>query len=264
MKRISRIPALLILSLSVAACDSFLDRQPDDQLTSKNVFDREESTWEYLVNVYSFVLRYAEDGGYDKNSFSIAASDETSCAYSGNRSFALWTHNQLTPLTTHAGYRTGTYSDQYKGIREATFFMQNVGSCPELTPAEKKIWSAEARFLRAYYYTELLKWYGPVIFNGDEVVDFNDPDLDKTDRAPWETIVNWVANEYDLAAADLPDSWGGHDLGRATKGAALAMKARLPICSMVSPLIKRHNDTSWSTLQRKPFFTCPVTPEPAK
>lgn len=242
MEKIHRITSLLILSLTVAACDSFLDRQPDDQLTSENVFEREESTWEYLVNVYSFVLRYAEDGGYDKNSLAIPASDEASCAYTGNRSFALWTHNQLTPMTTHAGYRTGPYSDQYRGIREATFFMDNVGSCPELTPEEKSIWSAEARFLRAYYYTELLKWNGPVIFNGDETVDFNDPDLDKVDRSPWETIVRWVAHEYDLAAEALPDSWGGQDLGRATKGAALAMKARLLLYN-ASPLFNGQNGT---------------------
>ena len=120
--------------------------------------------------------------------------------------------------------------------------MDNVGSCPELTPEEKSIWSAEARFLRAYYYTELLKWNGPVIFNGDETVDFNDPDLDKVDRSPWETIVRWVAHEYDLAAEALPDSWGGQDLGRATKGAALAMKARLLLYN-ASPLFNGQNGT---------------------
>lgn len=233
---------LILLSVAFASCESFLDRQPDDQLTSENVFEKENSTWKYLVNVYSYILNQTDLGGYGNNSIAVNASDEASCAYTGSRAFALWTHNQLTPLTTHGGYRMGPYTNQYRGIREATFFMNNVYSCPELTNAEKEIWNAEARFLRAFFYTELLRWNGPVIFIGDGEADFSDPDIDKWDRSPWDKIVAWVCSEYDKAAAVLPDTWGGYYLGRATKGAALAMKARLLMYN-ARPLFNGQNGT---------------------
>lgn len=242
MKRIYIIVSILLCGIAFSGCDSFLDRQPDDQLTSKNVFDKKESTWKYLVNVYSFILDYADDSGYGSASISIPASDEASGAYTGSRAFALWTHNQLTPMTTHSGYRNGPYKNQYRGIREATFFMQKVHECPELTDEEKTIWAAEARFLRAYYYTELLKWTGPVIFLGDKLADFSDPNLDKVDRSPWATIVDWVQNEFLQASEDLPDSWGSADLGRATKGAALAIRARLLLYN-ARPLFNGQNGT---------------------
>ncbi len=242
MKKIYIIVSILICGIAFSGCDSFLDRQPDDQLTSKNVFDKKESTWKYLVNVYSFILDYADHSGYGSASISIPASDEASGAYTGSRAFALWTHNQLTPMTTHGGYRSGPYKNQYKGIREATFFMQKVYDCPELTDEEKKIWSAEARFLRAYYYTELLKWTGPVVFLGDKLADLSDPNLDNVDRASWKTIVDWVQNEFLQASEDLPDSWGSADLGRATKGAALAIRARLLLYN-ARPLFNGQNGT---------------------
>ena len=242
MKKIYIIVSILICGIAFSGCDSFLDRQPDDQLTSKNVFDKKESTWRYLVNVYSFILDYADHSGYGSASISIPASDEASGAYTGSRAFALWTHNQLTPMTTHSGYRNGPYKNQYKGIREATFFMQKVYECPELTDDEKKIWSAEARFLRAYYYTELLKWTGPVVFLGDKLADLSDPNLDNVDRSSWGTIVDWVQNEFLQASEDLPDSWGSADLGRATKGAALAIRARLLLYN-ARPLFNGQNGT---------------------
>lgn len=41
-KNISAI--ILMIALAVCGCDSYLDRQPDDQLTSKNIFDKKTTT----------------------------------------------------------------------------------------------------------------------------------------------------------------------------------------------------------------------------
>ncbi len=240
-KNISAI--ILMMALAVCGCDSFLDRQPDDQLTSKNIFDKKTTTLQYLVNVYTYIPSEWSPEGYGSTSgIAITASDEASCAYTGSRFFALLNHNQLSPLSTHGGYRHAVYRLLYQGISEATYFMSKVQDCPQLTEDEKVMWRGEARFLRAFYYTELLKWNGPVIWLGDKQSDYSDPNVSKVDRSPWSTIVDWLCDEYDQAAAELPDTRSSYEIGRATKGSSLAMKARLLMFN-ASPLFNGQNGT---------------------
>lgn len=240
-KNISAI--ILMIALAVCGCDSYLDRQPDDQLTSKNIFDKKTTTLQYLVNVYTYIPSEWSPEGYGSTScIAITASDEASCAYTGSRFFALLNHNQLSPLSNHGGYRHAVYRLLYQGISEATYFMSKVQDCPQLTDDEKVMWRGEARFLRAFYYTELLKWNGPVIWLGDRQSDYSDPDVSKVDRYPWSTIVDWLCDEYDKAATELPDTRSSYEIGRATKGSSLAMKARLLMFN-ASPLFNGQNGT---------------------
>lgn len=240
-KNISAI--ILMIALAVCGCDSYLDRQPDDQLTSKNIFDKKTTTLQYLVNVYTYIPSEWSPEGYGSTSgIAITASDEASCAYTGSRFFALLNHNQLSPLSTHGGYRHAVYRLLYQGISEATYFMSKVQDCPQLTDDEKVMWRGEARFLRAFYYTELLKWNGPVIWLGDRQSDYSDPNVSKVDRSPWSTIVDWLCDEYDQAATELPDTRSSYEIGRATKGSSLAMKARLLMFN-ASPLFNGQNGT---------------------
>ena len=219
-KNISAI--ILMIALAVCGCDSYLDRQPDDQLTSKNIFDKKTTTLQYLVNVYTYIPSEWSPEGYGSTScIAITASDEASCAYTGSRFFALLNHNQLSPLSNHGGYRHAVYRLLYQGISEATYFMSKVQDCPQLTDDEKVMWRGEARFLRAFYYTELLKWNGPVIWLGDRQSDYSDPDVSKVDRSPWSTIVDWLCDEYDKAATELPDTRSSYEIGRARKALPL-------------------------------------------
>ena len=79
-KNISAI--ILMIALAVCGCDSYLDRQPDDQLTSKNIFDKKTTTLQYLVNVYTYIPSEWSPEGYGSTSgIAITASDEASCAY---------------------------------------------------------------------------------------------------------------------------------------------------------------------------------------
>ena len=107
---------------------------------------------------------------------------------------------------------------------------------PENVKAAMK---AEARFLRAYYYFCLFRQYGPVIIWGDQLAP-EDARGEELDRNTVDENVAFMVNELDKAAADLPlnikdiganDSW----TGRATKGAALALKSRILLYA-ASPL----------------------------
>ena len=96
----------------------------------------------------------------------------------------------------------------------------------------------EARFLRAYFYFELVKRYKNVpliktVLTADEAVN--------VEQATFEEVVDFIVNECDAVAAVLPvtyvDFGGASETGRATKGAALALKARILLYA-ASPLHK--------------------------
>lgn len=225
-----RIYLLIILPLVVSlyGCDSYLDRQPDEPMTTENIFKKRATTLQYLVNVYSWIPNEAQFNGQRLHSQS--SSDETSCVYTG-RFFGKYNRNTVTAANADESFRVYTYDNLYIGIREATYFMQHVGECPELTEKDAAEWHAEARFLRAYYYYQLMRFYGPVFLLYDELADINSNKLSDIDRAPWDECVNWVVNELDVAARDLPLEQGDYWRGRATKGAAMAVKARLLLYS---------------------------------
>lgn len=221
-----KIHAILLLSLFAVGCDSYLDRQPDEPKTSKNIFEKRETTFRYLANVYSWTNNETDNSG--QQNYFEPASDECACAFTG-RGFRLM--NNSTWQVSSAVYSSQTYDNYYKGIREASYFMANVGRCPELTSAEVSEWIAEARFLRAYYYFCLMRQYGPVILLGESTADFTDPALRDLDRNTWDECVDYVCGELDAAAYDLPLEQPAVWYGRATKGAALAVKARLLLYS---------------------------------
>ena len=217
MKRIFIL--LSIAALSLASCDSYLDRQPDDALTSDTIWEKRNTTMQYLWNVYSWIPNDA-DPASNNDAFDACVSDETSGSFPNSR-FGRYMFETQTPDDT---FTSTKYRNMYYGIREAGIFMENVGRCPELTPAQIKEYTAEARFLRAYYYFYIMKNYGPTFFNGETSYEVLDKDVNEVDRTAWQPLVDWVCGQLDQAAADLDgaDAHAGEVLHEHVAAMALA------------------------------------------
>ena len=86
-------------------------------------------------------------------------------------------------------------------------------------------WKYEGRFLRAFFYFELVKRYGgvPIVTN---VINLTDNFL-SSKRNTLAECVQFITNECDSAATILPLQQDPANMGRATKGAALALKSRV-------------------------------------
>jgi len=226
----------------LTSCESFLDKQPDDALTSEDLFDKKESTFKVLVDVYSHMFYYSEVCNSTNGSIMTSGSDECCVPYAGNRFFAVWNHQGMSPAYTHLGYVDDIYYRLYRGVTNASYFIDNVQRCKELTGEEVLIYRAEARFCRALFYVEMMRYFGPVFWTGEHAPDVNDPTFSTNDRTPWTELVDWLENELDLAAADLPVSWASTNLGRATKASAMGIKVRLLMMN-ARPLFNGQNDT---------------------
>ncbi|WP_347156423.1 RagB/SusD family nutrient uptake outer membrane protein [Pontibacter chitinilyticus] len=118
------------------------------------------------------------------------------------------------------GNMVGVYSDNYIGIFRANQVLDNVPNI-DMDPALKQRLIGEAKFLRGLYYFNLASLWGNVPL----LLQTSQPsDLPPT--SPREQV--WAQIEQDLtdAAAALPVSYTGNDIGRATKGAANALLAK--------------------------------------
>lgn len=118
------------------------------------------------------------------------------------------------------------WNNTYKRIRKANLFMENLYRATG-DEADKARMMAEAKFLRAFFYSELIRRFGGVIIL-DHSVDPNDySSLTNQPRETFENSVEWVCNELAEAAKGLPAVCSSADVGRATDAACYAAIARL-------------------------------------
>lgn len=119
------------------------------------------------------------------------------------------------------------WSNSYKAISRANTILSNLekaaGSVPEETINR---FAAEARFVRAGQYAMLISHFGDVIYFTDVLSLDEAFSLGRTDKA---TVLEGIYDDYDFAAQHLPETYSNSELQRATKGAALAMKARIAL-----------------------------------
>lgn len=122
----------------------------------------------------------------------------------------------------------------YQMVRAANIFLKNKDSIP-VTGATRNYWAGQVKFMRAWYLFTLLKHYGGIPLIGDKI--YSDDERVDVPRSSFEACVNYITGELDAAAALLPASYATGDVNqlKATKGAALAVKARLLLYA-ASPL----------------------------
>ena len=128
-----------------------------------------------------------------------------------------------------------TYPNMYRGIRNANIMLANIDRVPWNTNYNPKFIKGEQIFLRAFFYFELMKRYGGVVLlNKAQTVEESGIDLP---RASYEETLTFIIKDLDEAVSLLPEEWvvTGKDNGRATSGAARALKARA-LLHAASPL----------------------------
>ncbi len=223
--------------IGLTACDSYFDIDFQDQANLNEIFSKKNTTESYLAHLYSY-LPHDEDT-HKGAGYVIPRSDEGLFGFLGYGPFNKLRSGDYNTAATGDVAEYNIWKRMYVAIRQCTIFMDNVYLDREDSEEVKAAMKAEARFLRAYYYFCLFRQYGPVIIWGDELAP-EGADGASLDRNTVDENVNFMVAELDKAIADLPysiteiganESW----TGRATKGAAMALKARL-LTYAASPL----------------------------
>ena len=221
MKKELTIVALSLLLFGGCAGD--MERIQTGTNTEELVYADAAKTRQLLNNLYGRTRLTQAGFSYfsgDGNTFLDCATDN---AYAPIEYSSAHTHGKSTMSASDIAINGGhPWPYYYNSIRNATLFMQKVDGSV-LSEEEKASSKLQARFLRALYYAELFRWYGGVVLLGDEII----PALDLTrSRSTVEATVDYIVSEMGEVAKRLPVSWDALNYGRATKGAALAYKAR--------------------------------------
>lgn len=214
MKKILSI-AICACLLSVSSCndDDFLDVPPTQVLPEELVFSDPALVLSVLGDLYN---RQVDFSSLDQGWSSFADFSESFASENGSDFF----HQR-----TGWGYGEWALWD-YNYIRDLNLFIQRATTATELPENEKNRFIAEARFLRANFYFELVKRMGgvPLILEPLEYDYSGNVAILQRPRAKESEVYDFIITEAEAIKNLLPADV--NQKSRASKGAALAMKAR--------------------------------------
>ncbi len=246
MKKKYLIIAALLAPL-FASCD-FLDIVPDNVATIEMTFQTRTNAEKMLYTCYNYIPSTASPWGNP----GIGSSDEVwNCSektyYYANESafrIAKGLQNTNDPYLNYWSGRQGG-SNLFVGIRDCNTFIENIDKVPDMSPSEKNRWKAEAKFIKAYLHIWLFQLYGPIPYVDTNIDVAASPEDVKVAREPVDDVVDKITALLDEAINSnaLPDAIRVRDteMGRVTKPAAMAIKARL-LAYAASPLFNGNTD----------------------
>jgi len=208
---------LFIVSLAAIASSGCrkLNIAPTDSYSELDFWTTSANVYNALNNNYSLILTsgmYFNPEGMSDNAYSQSNSD------------------LLLIGSGTANAQTAEFANDwayyYKTIKSCNEFLANIDKNKTLDAATLTRLKAETRFIRAYEDFNLTKWYGDVPLVNDDITEDEAKVIPRTPKAD---VVNFILSELTAIIPSLPtqDQLALSENGRVTKGAALALEARV-------------------------------------
>ena len=215
MKKVCKYILLSVFGVfGLSSCvDNLLDRTPLSSLSPSTFYQDESQCKMALMGVYSALQPVTSTYWYQLDFMS----DDAYCqdAWQGSTEFGGWQQNS----SSTAAY--DRWRMDYRLIVRANMFMGNLEAAP-IDESVKAQMMAEAKYLRAYGYADLITFFGDVpIVPEDQTLENA-----YVARTAKSTVLEAILTDLNEAAPGLPLSYSGTDVGRATRGAALGLKCR--------------------------------------
>ena len=210
MKRTSIYVISGLAAILSCGCEDALDRFPKDKQTPDNFFRNEE---ECRLFTNDFYTMFPSSGIYNESA-DIIAKQSLSSEVLGNRTV---------PATA------STWKWTY--LRDINFFLQHSSNCSDASVRAR--YDGVARFFRAYFYFEKVKYYGDVPYV-DTPLSSDSKELYKG-RDSRQTVMLHILEDLDYAIDNLPSEKSVYCITRWT---ALALKSR--VCLFEGTFRKYH------------------------
>lgn len=214
--KLNRIAALFALATAIGGCES-LDYIPGDQMSGQTFWQTEDHARQAAVGMYAamkepwcFGLEFTFDMCSD-----LADGTSPWADISRGTSFA-----------SNSGGVQNHWQYLYELVHRSNTVIRNVENMPISRVTIDRV-TGEAKFLRAMAYFRMLNCWGGVPYY-DETCDINREFSNlKSPRSSAEEIRGHIIDDLTEAIEKLPVSWEAADLGRATKGAAYALRGKV-------------------------------------
>ena len=214
MKKSIQIIAILLFTITIS-CDNYLEVLPNGQENTENYFNTAEDYENALIGVYDLLSTT-----YLNQILGEIASDNSLCGGENPTDVLDW--QQIDDMTHNPdnGALRNIFQWMYAGISRANYIMEFKDKTPF---ARKEQVLAETKFLRSYYYFELVKFFGSVPMYLDKRISIEESQ--SIDKSTTAEIYAQLERDLEDAANVLP--WQQGQEGRATKGAALALLGKI-------------------------------------
>ncbi|WP_047545768.1 RagB/SusD family nutrient uptake outer membrane protein [Psychroserpens sp. Hel_I_66] len=209
--KLTNIIAVFTILFAVSGCtDDFIERPIPYSIDSESYFNSEEEYYNALIGAYDLL-----QSTYANVILGEIASNNTLCGGESATDVIGWQQVDDMIHTPVNSNLKDIWNWMFAGVNRANYILE----FQDKTDFEgKEIIIAEARFLRAYYYFELVKWFGPVPLKETR---FQLEDETIIPRSPVEDVYALI--ESDLIYASNTLSYTAPQIGRATKGSAEAL-----------------------------------------
>jgi hypothetical protein len=202
-------------TITISCGDEFIDRKSPYSIDSENFFNSEDDYQQALIGAYDPLhstylnVMLAE----------IASDNSASGGESATDVIGIQQVDEMIHTSNNAQLKN-IWDWNFGGVARCNYIME----FKDKTDFEGKSQVlAETRFLRAYYYFELLKWFGPLPLNGDK--RFQIDDATKIPRSPVSEVYAYIEADLLYAVENLDPN--AAQTGRATKGAAQALLGKV-------------------------------------
>ena len=226
MKRFIKYILMGMLSAPVlSSCSDILDKAPLTEIG-------EDQLWGDPALIQAFVnSRYNQVGHGWTESMQSSIVDETELTWLRGcevHNFARVSSSDLGRMNgAWWGWDNRSWSTKWNNIANCNIFFERIEDAPFTDADLKERLKGEVRFIRALEYNDLItRWGGVPLITESYTID----DVDKIKqqvRASYKDCVDFMVEELDQAAKELPASYSGDDYGRATSVAAKALKSRI-------------------------------------
>ena len=232
------------LLLSASACKDNMDYNEFVSYNQEQVFSSFDRTRNFVTNVYSY-LDY--DFGNYGGAMLASATDEADYVWTSSS-----IHDFYNGAWSASNPKSDMWSSMYAGIRAANFFLEaSLGQTYSDFKYNKDYneqmerfsrYQDEVRFLRAYFYFNLVRQYGDVPFTTDVLTE---KEANAISRTSADQVFDFIVSECDDIVNSLPSSYDDltyTETGRISRAAVLALKART-LLYKASPLFNTENSS---------------------
>lgn len=213
--------------LSMASCDDYLDRKPDDKIDEAQVFTRYNKVNQLVSDLYggakqanrpmALFYHFSASAITDECEGAIVEQGVTNNFNSGN-----WSPMGMPANSDHGEYWNGLY----ERIRRANVILAGIEkySTPDnpLQEGDLQKRIGETLFLRAYLHFLVIRMYGEAPYIDRAISPTEDMNFKKESV---HALAEKICADADAAYKLLPGKWGNADFGRADQGACLGLKA---------------------------------------
>lgn len=238
LKNIFIYSAMAVATLGMTSCNDILNQEPLDSFTDDAVWGDLGLAELYLNAQYAYLI--------PENAKGVPFSSYTDETYQKHKyGSENYTQGYLSPDQSNIGWDNTTYDpwyDYYDYIAKINLFLEKIDDVPG-DDAYRNSLKGQALFLRAWNYHMLYGLFGRVV-----IVDHTynlGSEFGSEKRADLDEVANFIVKDLDDAAKLLKDAdYDSSDLGRATVGAALALKSRVLLWK-ASPLFGTPSREKW-------------------